>query len=103
MPPTFAEERDPVEEADDRMIGPLEVHVLSADVRKPRRELGPDEAAEQRDHAAEGPGQQDEDRILEDAGDVRRVCEDADADDAAGDNHYGVEEPELAAKTRICR
>ena len=54
------QQRDAVEKADDRMVGTLEVDVLAADIGKPRRELGPDERAHERDGAAERPHEQNQ-------------------------------------------
>ncbi len=92
------QQRDAVEEPDDRRIRALQVDVLSADFRKTRCELRPHEAADERDRAADRPHQENQNRIGDDARDVRRVGENADADDAAGDHDDGVEEAELAAK-----
>src|SRR5262245_25373291 len=80
------------------MVGALQVDVLAADFGVARRQLRPHERADQRDRAADCPDGEDQDRIGDDSRDVRRVREDADADDAAGDDDDGIEQTELAAE-----
>ncbi len=94
------QQRDAVEESDDRMVGALKIRVLTADLRVTRRQLGPDERADQRDHPAERPHDQNEYRIADEARDIRRVGENPNADDATGHDHDRVEQPELAAERR---
>jgi hypothetical protein len=78
----------------------LQVTLLTADVRIPRRQLRPDERADERHRPTERPHEQNQHRIGDDARDVGRVREDADADDAASDDDDRVEEAELAAEPR---
>src|SRR5206468_6858306 len=54
--------------------------------------------ADERDGAAQRPHQQNEHRLVDNAGDVRWISKDADADDAAGNDDDGVEQSELAAE-----
>ena len=80
------------------MIGAFEVHILAADLGKARRKLRPHEPADERHCAADRPGEQDVNRVVKNARDVRRVGEDPDADDPAHDDDRRVEEAELAAE-----
>ena len=84
------------------MPGVAQVGVLSADVGAQRRELGVDEGAHERDDAAGGPYAEDERRGVDLPGHDVRIDEDAGADDAAHDEHGGVERAEAAGEGGCC-
>jgi hypothetical protein len=92
------EQREAVEEAGERPPGARQVDVLAADDRQPRAELGVDEAADHRQRPAGEPDEQHPLGRRQDARDVRRIDEDTDADDRAGDDDRRVPQPELAAE-----
>jgi hypothetical protein len=46
-------------------LGSLKIDVLPADLRVSRRQLRPDERADQRDQAAQRPDEQDQDRLVD--------------------------------------
>ena len=66
-------------------------------------ELGPDEPAEQGDPAADRPCEQDEQRRVEHARDVRGFAKMPDADDASGDDDDGIDGTQLAAEAGVSR
>ena len=94
------EQRESVEEPDDRRVVPRQIHVLAAHVREARAQLGPDVAAQDRHDAADAPGTEDQERRVENARDVGRIRENTDTDDAADDDDGGIEETQLASEFR---
>jgi hypothetical protein len=73
-----------------------QVRVLAADVRTYRRKLGPDKRGRESEQSAGQPCGQDDRFCRNQFGDDRRVHEDPGADDAAHDDHGGIEESETS-------
>jgi len=92
-------ERGPAEEkSDEGVIGVPKVDVLAAGLGKERRELGEREGSRHGDQAARDPGGEDPAGRRQALGHQIRVDEDSGADDAADDDHGGVEGSESAAQ-----
>src|SRR5579864_9801335 len=85
------------------MVGLAEVGVLTADGRHSGGQLCPDRGSDQADEPAEYPSRQDEARSMDLARHHVGVDEDASADDAAHDNHGGVEQAQLPGEVRFGR
>jgi hypothetical protein len=85
------QQHPPVEKCDRWMIGLAEVRVLTANFGKRGRQFSPDEGAAYSNNAAKNPGSQDQcwsvHLLRNDVG----IDENTGADDAAHDEHGGVE------------
>ena len=95
------QQRPPVEEPGQRMVGLAQVGVLAADPRADGAELRVGERAGQRDQPARHPRGEHLAPARQPPGDDGRVDEDAGADDGADHDHGGVEEAQLAAKAHL--
>src|SRR5580693_2873313 len=78
------------------MIRLTQIKILPAGLRQSRRELCPDESAEQREHAAENPHAENQKRRVHMQRDDVWIDENARADDPAHDDHRGVERVQAA-------
>ena len=86
------QKKDPsVDERDRRMISLAQVKILPARARQARGQLGPDERAEQGKSSAEKPDSQDQERSVHAQRNHVGIDENAGADNAAHDDHGGVE------------
>ena len=79
-----------------------QVSVLAADRRPARRQFRINECAQHRNHAAGDPHSENQQRGVQLLRDDIRVDEDAGADDAAHDDHGGVEESHLPEQSGEC-
>src|SRR5580693_2001238 len=73
------------------MIRLTQIQILPAGLRQSRRELCPDESAEQREHAAKNPHAENQKRRVNMQRDHVWINENARTDDPAHDDHRGVE------------
>ncbi len=87
-----------VDESDRRMVGFAQIKILSARARQARRQLRPDERAEQGQAAAEQPDSENQKRSMYAQRDDVGIDENAGADNAAHDDHGGVEHSEQSAE-----
>ena len=92
-----------VQKSGQRMKRVAQVCILPAHIRHARRQLGIDERAQHRHHAARHPHPEDQHRRMDLPGHNVRIDEDARADDAAHDDHGGVEQSDTAQKLSGCR
>ena len=83
------------------MVGVAKVRVFASGLWKSRRELREHEGAGERDRASHDPRGEHERSGRQTLGDDRGIDEDARADDSADDDHRGVEDTELAAKSHF--
>ena len=81
----------PVEKAGQRVPAVAKVDVLSAGAGKHATQLRVGECANESDGASRDPGRKHQDAAVQRAGDQVGVDEDAGADNAADDDHRGVE------------
>ena len=97
MPPGLdhKQQHPSIEKADGGMKGLAQIRVLAANFRPERRQFGIDERAQHGDHAADDPDAEDQQGRVQLLRDDVRVDEDAGADNAAHDDHGGVEQPDL--------
>src|SRR5207245_11454431 len=80
-----------VEESDDWVVSIAQVSILSAHARSQRGELGVNKCANQRDHSADQPGAEHEERRMNVAREDRWGQENSRADNSAPYAHRGVE------------
>ena len=85
-----------VNERDGWMPCFAQVQILPACSGQTRRQFGPNKGAEQRKDAAERPNAQNQRRIMNAVRDLRRIGENARADDSAHHDQSGVEQSELS-------
>ena len=73
------------------MVRLAKIEILAAGSGHARGKFGPDECAEQSEYAAENPDTENQKRRVDVERDDVGIDEDAGADDAAHDDHGGVE------------
>ena len=73
------------------MVGLTQIEILSARARQARGQLGPDEGAEQGKSSAQEPDAENQKRSVDAERDDVRIDKDTGADNAAHDDHGGVE------------
>ena len=90
----YQQQNPAVKKRDRWMIGLAQVRILAAGTGHARGEFRIDKSTEQRDCAADGPSAEDQHGRVDLLCDDVRIDENPGADDAAHDDHRGVEEPE---------
>ena len=90
------QQRPPIEECGQRAPCLTQVHVAATRLGAPISQLAETERTDQRDQAAESPGDEDQPGRADALCDGRGSAEDAAADDAAGDRHRGGKQAETA-------
>jgi hypothetical protein len=93
------EQRPAVHEAHERMPPVSQVEILTAGFREDRAELGIGKCTGERDQAPGNPRREHERARVEALGNNVGIDEDAGADDAADDDHRGIEWSQRAAET----
>src|ERR1039458_1117829 len=95
------EQHPSVEEGNQVSVGFAKIYVLAAGLGKHRSELGEGDTAEQRNHAADDPHQQEQHGLRQRAGNVFGSEKDRGADDAADQQQHGIEQAESANQRRL--
>ena len=80
-----------IDERHRGMVGLTQIKILSARARQARRQLGPDEGTEQGKSSAQEPDAENQKRSVHAERDDVGIDEDTGADNAAHDDHGGVE------------
>ena len=93
------QKKDPsVDECDRRMVSLAQIKILPTRARQTRCELGPDESTEQGKSSTDKPDSQNQKRSVHAQGNHVGIDENAGADNAAHDDHGGVEYSEQLAR-----